>query len=124
MTDGGSSGSEVSVVPDDVRALGNFAYQLAQDIKAALDSAGHDADKLTSTGWLGPAGKAFGAGWSECNDGGQKVLTALTTMAEKLGVTATSYDARDTQTAADVSSLLPSVDTVIPGISNFSNGGQ
>jgi len=103
MTENG--GGDLSVVPDDVAALGKYAYDLAEILRTALAGAGRDVQSLTKSGWTGPAAVSFGAGWDEYQDGGTKIIDALTTMAASLGVTAASYSAGDNQFAADVSSL-------------------
>ncbi|WUD70184.1 WXG100 family type VII secretion target [Nocardia sp. NBC_00508] len=46
-------------------------------------------------GWSGGAATDFSAGWSEVRDGGGQIITALREMAEKLGVSAQTYESRD-----------------------------
>lgn len=101
--DGGNP--ELSVVPDDVTALGKYAYDLAETLRSALANAGREVEALVGTGWSSTAATSFADGWTECQDGGNKILDALTTMASSLGVTAKSYAAQDNQFAAQVSSL-------------------
>jgi WXG100 family type VII secretion target len=88
----------MSIVPDDVRAVGQFAADAAKDVLDALQSVAGEVNELTSANWLGDAGDAFGSGWDECRDGGVKVLHALAAMAEKLGVNADSLRGVDTHT--------------------------
>jgi WXG100 family type VII secretion target len=101
--DGGNP--DLSVVPDDVAALGKYAYDLADILRSALNSAGREVDSLTSSGWTGTAADSFATGWHECQDGGQKIIDALATMASSLGVTAQTYRAHDNQFAAEISHL-------------------
>lgn len=104
MSAGGDSQS-LSVVPADITALGRYAYDLADTLRSALTRAGRDVESLTKGGWTGSAADSFGKGWTECSDGGHKILDALTGLASALGVTADSYGAHDNQFAAEVSSL-------------------
>ncbi|WP_067841861.1 WXG100 family type VII secretion target [Nocardia lijiangensis] len=97
----GTPGESLSVVPDEVRALGNYVYSIADALRTALDSAGRDVSTLTSGGWVGVAANGFSEGWGEVQSGGQRIFTALTTMAEKLGVTAETYVQRDQSTAGE-----------------------
>ncbi|WP_067678548.1 WXG100 family type VII secretion target [Nocardia miyunensis] len=101
--DGGNP--ELSIVPDDVTALGKYAYDLAEILRSALTNAGREVDALTGKNWSGAAAASFAEGWAETQDGGGKIIDALTTMASSLGVTAKSYVAQDNQFAGEVSSL-------------------
>ncbi|KAA0024979.1 WXG100 family type VII secretion target [Antrihabitans cavernicola] len=102
---GGSPGSDLSVVPDDVPAVGRYAYEMAQNLKSALESAGHDVDSLTSGGWRSGAADSYAAGWKECFDGGTRIFDALTQMADKLGVNADNYRRRDDSSASSFTGL-------------------
>lgn len=97
--------NNVEVLPDAVRATGTYAYDIAQQLIAALGSASNDVDALTSGGWTGAASAAFGAGWAELRQGSEQIFDALTDMAQLLGVNADNYTARDDANAADISSL-------------------
>lgn len=95
----------MSVVPDDVQAIGRYAYNIADTMKQALNSAAREVDVLLTSGWSGPAATEFSSGWNEtCNSGGQ-LMQELTGLAEKLGVTAANYRSGDTGFASDISSL-------------------
>ncbi|MEU4813740.1 WXG100 family type VII secretion target [Nocardia fluminea] len=100
-------GQSVSVVPDEVRALGNYVYSIADALRTALDSAGRDVSTLTSGGWVGAAADGFSEGWADVQSGGQQIFTALTTMAETLGVTAETYTQTDQSTAGLLRLDLP-----------------
>ncbi|MET8779733.1 WXG100 family type VII secretion target [Nocardia sp. NPDC004654] len=95
----------MSVVPDEVAKLGNYVYSIADALRTALDSAGRDVSTLTSSGWVGAAADGFSEGWGEVQSGGQRIFAALTTMAEKLGVTAETYVRGDQSTAGEFNRL-------------------
>jgi WXG100 family type VII secretion target len=97
--------SSLSVVLDDVQAIGKYVYNIADTMKHALDSAAHEVDRLLSSGWIGDGADEFSRGWTETHDGGAQLLQELTALAEKLGVTAATYRAADTRTASSISSL-------------------
>ncbi|RMI29853.1 WXG100 family type VII secretion target [Nocardia stercoris] len=108
-TPGGAT--DLSIVPAEVTKLGKFAYDLADVLRSALSTAGRKVDTVTTNSWKSPAAQSFAAGWSDCSDGGHKIIDALADMAEALGVTAATYGAQDNQFAADVSSLnLPPIE--------------
>ncbi len=90
------------VVPEQVRAVGQYVYGVADALRSALESAARDVDSLTDGGWRGGAATQFTEGWTELRDGGVQIIAALTGMAEKLGVTADNYQASDEGTAAAV----------------------
>ncbi|MFI6225032.1 WXG100 family type VII secretion target [Nocardia salmonicida] len=100
MTSSGGDGRALSVVPDQVREVGNFVYGLADTLRQALDSAAREVDDVAEGSWTGPAAVTFAGGWAECRTGGIEIMTALTGMAEKLGVTADTYARRDESNAA------------------------
>lgn len=104
MSEVGGSGS-LFVVPEDVQALGKSALDIAETLRVALKSAGRDVDSLTTKGWTGTAGTSFGTGWSECSEGGHRIIDALTTMAGKLGVSAETYTGHDMLSADRFTSL-------------------
>lgn len=89
MGSNSAAGQSVSVVPDDVAAIGCYVYGVAENRRSALGSANREVDALVSGTWTDTAATTFGQGWDECQAGGGKIIDALTAMAEKLGVTAT-----------------------------------
>ncbi|WP_067567627.1 WXG100 family type VII secretion target [Nocardia acidivorans] len=101
MTDEGGSGG-LFVVPEDVRALGKFALDVAETLRSSLESTGREVDSLT---WTGTAATSFGTGWNECAEGGRTIIDALTTMAGKLGVAAETYTGQDLLSADRFTSL-------------------
>ncbi|WP_194838697.1 type VII secretion target [Nocardia sp. XZ_19_369] len=109
MSDGGipAAGQSVSVVPEKVRDVGKFVYELAEALRTALDSAAKDVATLAGGTWTGDFANEFGDGWADVRDGGGQIIAALAGMAEKLGVTAETYQARDESnaTALNASSL-------------------
>ncbi|MGQ4617315.1 WXG100 family type VII secretion target [Nocardia sp. R7R-8] len=92
--------NSISVVPEQVREVGQHVYDLAEALRSALDSAAKDVDSLINGSWTGDLATEFGSGWTEVHDGGIQIITALTGMAQKLGITADTYQARDEHTAA------------------------
>ncbi|MFD0362802.1 ESX-1 secretion-associated protein [Nocardia sp. GCM10030253] len=102
MSDGGipASGQNLSVVPDKVRDVGKYVYELAEALRTALDSAAKDVDALANGTWTGDLAVKFADGWTDVRDGGGQIITALSEMAEKLGVTADTYQARDESNAS------------------------
>ncbi|MEV0331357.1 WXG100 family type VII secretion target [Nocardia sp. NPDC050717] len=90
----------LTVVPEQVRDAGNYVYGLADTLRQALDSAAREVDACAGASWTGDYANAFASGWAETRTGGQAIITALTEMAEKLGVTAETYSQRDDATAA------------------------
>ncbi|BDT84912.1 WXG100 family type VII secretion target [Nocardia cyriacigeorgica] len=97
-----ASAETIMVVPEQVRAVGQYVYGVADALRSALESAARDVDSLTDGGWRGGAATQFTEGWTELRDGGVQIIAALTGMAEKLGVTADNYQASDEGTAAAV----------------------
>nr|WP_281182538.1 WXG100 family type VII secretion target [Nocardia miyunensis] len=95
----------MSVVPDDVQAVGQYVYNIADTMKQALSSAAREVDALLGQHWTGDAAAEFSAGWSEAHHGGTQLMQELTSLAEKLGVTADSYRSADTGNANRISSL-------------------
>ncbi|MFG3614688.1 ESX-1 secretion-associated protein [Nocardia sp. NPDC047654] len=102
MSDGGTSVSatNLSVVPAEVREFGQYVYELAEALRTALDSAAKDVSSLTDGSWTGDYAVEFAQGWHDVRDGGRQIMAALTEIAEKLGVTAGTYQARDESNAA------------------------
>ncbi|WP_235746523.1 WXG100 family type VII secretion target [Nocardia coffeae] len=90
---------------EDVAAIGRYVYGAAENLRSALSAVNREVDALASGTWTGTAATTFGQGWDECQDGGGKIIDALTAMAEKLGVTATNFHAQDTRTSTAISSL-------------------
>ncbi len=95
----------VSVVPEEVAEIGRYVYNIAETMRQALESAGKDVDSMLSDGWTGDAADEFSEGWTETRDGGAKLMQTLTTLAEKLGVTAANYQTAEADAAASVARL-------------------
>ncbi len=92
-------GPTFSVVPDQVREVGIYIYGLADTLSSAMDSAAKDVAELLDGSWTGDYADEFSDGWDEVHDGGQQIFAALTTMAEKLGVTADTFATVDQESA-------------------------
>lgn len=102
----------MSVVPDEVSDVGRYVYGLAETLRSALDSASREVEALLSGGWTGDAANEFSTGWTETTSGGAQICTALTDMAEKLGVTAETFQNQDTASSA----LLNMAGLDLPGL--------
>jgi WXG100 family type VII secretion target len=104
---GGTSGfgQNLSVVPDDVQAIGQYVYNIADTMTQALNSAAREVETLLTSDWTGDAADEFSTGWTETRYGGTQLMQALTSLAEKLGVTAANYKSTDTGNASGISSL-------------------
>jgi WXG100 family type VII secretion target len=102
MSDGGNPtpGQHLSVVPEQVRNVGTFVYELAQSLRTALDSAATDVDGVVNGSWTGILASEFAEGWTDVRDGGGRIITALSELAEKLGVSAQTYESRDGSNAS------------------------
>ncbi|OBA51914.1 hypothetical protein A5780_28270 [Nocardia sp. 852002-20019_SCH5090214] len=104
MTDSGGNipapGHGFSVVPEQVRDVGIYIYGLADTLSGALNSAGEEVAELLNGSWTGDYADEFSEGWTEVHDGGRQIFAALTTMAEKLGVTAETFQSVDANNAA------------------------
>jgi WXG100 family type VII secretion target len=100
-----SLGDGITVVPEEVRAVGRFIADIARNLRSGLDSASTDVDALLTDGWRGDAANEFNGGWTELRDGGTKILQALDGMAAELGVQAGSYETTDDATSQQFPSL-------------------
>ncbi|MFC4377253.1 WXG100 family type VII secretion target [Nocardia halotolerans] len=105
MSSTGGEGQSLTVVPEKVREVGNYVFGLADTLRQALDSAAREVDACAGTSWTGDSASNFATGWSETRNGGTAIITALTDMAEKLGVTADTYAQRDETSAAALGSF-------------------
>ncbi|MGW5311044.1 WXG100 family type VII secretion target [Nocardia thailandica] len=105
---GGIPGTDqsVTVVPEEVRTVGNFVYGLAETLRDAVDSAASDVDALTRASWTGHAADAFADGWNDIRTGSAQIIAALTGMAEKLGVTADTFSVQDESRASEFAGAL------------------
>ena len=101
MTTGDPS---LNVVPDEVKAIGKFAYNVAEQLKSGSTSLDREVQALFGT-WRGSAADAYRTGWDEMQDGALKVWDSLTDLAEKLGVTAATYQDLDSTNASSYNSL-------------------
>ncbi|WP_063004681.1 ESX-1 secretion-associated protein [Nocardia salmonicida] len=101
----GGDGQSLTVVPEKVREVGNYVYGLADTLRQALDSAAREVDACAGSSWTGDYADTFASGWSETRTGGAAIMTALTEMAEKLGVTADTYTQRDETNSAALGSF-------------------
>lgn len=95
---GNSGGVEpsLSIVPAEVSDLGKYAYDLAGILRNVLRKACTEVDNVN---WSSTASDSFLTGWKDCQDGGEKTIDALSTMAESLGITASNIGVQDNQFA-------------------------
>ncbi|ONM47993.1 WXG100 family type VII secretion target [Nocardia donostiensis] len=93
------------MVPEEIRAVGQFVADIARQLRSGLNSASSDVAALLADGWRGDASNEFFGGWTELRDGGVKILQALDVMTERLGVQANSYQATDDSTSQQFPSL-------------------
>lgn len=96
--------SSLSVEPEEVKALGRMAYQIADELKSGYSSLVSDT-KVTIDSWTGNNAGAFTAAWDEFHEGADQVWDALLELAEKLGVTAETLRSTDQSFASGISSL-------------------
>ena len=83
-----------------MRDVGIYIYGLADTLSGALNSAGEEVAELLNGSWTGDYADEFSEGWTEVHNGGRQIFAALTTMAEKLGVTAETLQSVDANNAA------------------------
>ncbi|MCP2289128.1 WXG100 family type VII secretion target [Nocardia amikacinitolerans] len=102
MTTG--DGSAFSVVTDDVKALGRYAYKLAEELRSGALSLDREVTALLST-WKGSAADSYDTAWDEMHQGALTVWEELFELAAKLGITADTYRERDTSNASAIGSL-------------------
>ncbi|MFI5716167.1 WXG100 family type VII secretion target [Nocardia sp. NPDC051750] len=102
---GDQPSSNIIVVPEEVRTVGQFVAEIAQNLRSGLETASVEVDTLLEDGWTGDRSDEFFGGWVELRDGGLKILQALDGMAEKLGVQSDTYEAADSATSQHISSL-------------------
>lgn len=72
----GTPGQQVSVVPEQVRDVGKYVYELTKALRSALDSAANDVDALTNGSWTGDSATEFANGWTDVRDGGVQINAA------------------------------------------------
>ncbi|MEV6280326.1 ESX-1 secretion-associated protein [Nocardia sp. NPDC051832] len=109
MADGGSS-NNLAVVPEKVRDVGKYVYELADTLRTAMDAAAKEVGLLLDGGWTGASATDFAEGWTDVKDGGGQIMSALTEMAEKLGVTAETYESVDEGNASPLYTSASSLD--------------
>lgn len=101
----GTSGDGFQVVPTDVTDAGKFVQLTAEELINEAKSLDTDVTNLLTT-WKGNSANHYRHGWDEVRTGATEVLEALQTMAELLGVSATTYADVDQGNAGGFGSLL------------------
>ncbi len=94
----------VSVEPEDPVAVGRFAAEIAERIRAGIDAVDGDVEAVLS-GWSGGRADRFVVGWRELHAGAVQVFDALLLMAERLGATGEAYRGRESANASGFESL-------------------
>ncbi len=83
-----------------MRDTGVYIYGLAETLSNAMDAAAKDVGELLTDSWTGDYADEFSEGWTEVHDGGRQIFHALASLAEKLGVTAETFQSVDASSAA------------------------
>ncbi|MFR9753280.1 WXG100 family type VII secretion target [Nocardia sp. 004] len=96
--------SSLSIVTEDVEALGRLAFDIASQCRDGYSALAVDVRDVLES-WTGNNAGAFAAGWEEFHQGAVQVWDALFALAEKLGITAETVRRTDRVFAAAVSSL-------------------
>ncbi|WP_405498324.1 WXG100 family type VII secretion target [Nocardia sp. NBC_00511] len=94
----------LSIEPDEVKALGRLAFDIASQCRDGYSSLAKDV-QVALEKWRGNNADVFSTGWGEFEHGATEVWDALFELAAKLGVTAESLRAVDQEYAAGLSSL-------------------
>ncbi|WP_062991610.1 WXG100 family type VII secretion target [Nocardia anaemiae] len=94
----------MSVLPDEVKALGRLAYQVAEQCRSGYSTLDTDVRAMLDS-WTGNNADAFGTGWEELHQGAVQVWDALFALAESLGITAETIGQTDQSSAGVISSL-------------------
>jgi hypothetical protein len=66
---GGTSNSSdsISVVPEKGRDVGKYVFELAENLRTAMDSASKDVDLLINGSWTGASATDFAEGMDRCS---------------------------------------------------------
>ncbi|WP_062987692.1 WXG100 family type VII secretion target [Nocardia anaemiae] len=104
MSNDSASSAALEVIPEEVKEVGRFAYRVATELRSGSSSLDVEVQSVLST-WRGIAADAYGSGWEELRRGASEVWEALFELAEKLGITAETYQTADSARASTFSSL-------------------
>ncbi|UGT59408.1 WXG100 family type VII secretion target [Nocardia asteroides] len=88
-----------AVVPEEVAAVGRFAYRIATELRDGANSLDREVSMLMNS-WRGAAAQSYEAGWGDMHAGAVRVWEELLQLAEKLGVTAENYRAQEDESGA------------------------
>ncbi len=105
---GSDASASFEVVPAAVSDTGKFVQETASALVNGVRSADSEVQGLMST-WRGQAATAYGEGWEEVRKGALEVLDSLQTMADLMGVTATSFADLDAERAAKTAQVTSSL---------------
>ncbi|WP_063060170.1 WXG100 family type VII secretion target [Nocardia sienata] len=104
MADPADSAPAIQVVPDHVLDAGKYVQLTADNLVNALRDLDTDIDAVLEV-WKGNSATAYRAGWDETKQGAVRVLEALATIAELLGVTTQTFVEQDDSNSRSYPSL-------------------
>lgn len=84
--------------PAELQAAGALLDHVAEEVRGQATNLRGEVDGLLSDGWSGQAARGFAQGWREWERGANDVLSALSTMAELLGLTGRNYSEAEEST--------------------------
>ncbi|AMT71655.1 WXG100 family type VII secretion target [Mycobacteroides immunogenum] len=93
----------LQVVIDEVSALGKFASDLADQMRAGSTALDREVQSLFSV-WKGSAADAYRSGWDEMQDGATKVWDTLANIASTLDSNVAAFQAQEASTASSINS--------------------
>ncbi|UGT63170.1 WXG100 family type VII secretion target [Nocardia asteroides] len=95
---------EIAVVPDEVLAVGRFAYEVATGLRSSADVLNSEVEALLLS-WKGKSAESYSAGWREMRDSARSVWDELFELAGKLGATADTFRAQESGSAGEFTFL-------------------
>lgn len=104
MAEPADSAPAIQVVPDHVRDAGKYVQLTADNLVKALRDLDTDIDAVLEV-WKGNSANTYRAGWDETKQGAVRVLEALATIAELLGVTTQTFVEQDDSNSQSYPSL-------------------
>ncbi|MFC8530319.1 WXG100 family type VII secretion target [Nocardia sp. NPDC057227] len=95
---------EIAVVPDEILAVGRFAYEVATGLRSSADVLDSEVEALLHS-WKGSSAESYSAGWREMRDSARTVWDELFELAGKLGVTAETFRGQEGDSADEFTFL-------------------
>ncbi|MFD4430189.1 WXG100 family type VII secretion target [Nocardia sp. NPDC058497] len=87
-----------------VQEFGRFVFGIANDLKSGSSTVDREVTGLMAT-WRGSAADSYATDWNELCSGAAQVWEALFALAEKLGITAASFQEVDLSNSSGLRSL-------------------